>query len=36
VRIAGTYDRDHAQKVVSASLEDYTELYNETPPTLRF
>ncbi len=36
VFIAGTYGRAHAEKVVSASLEDYKEAYGETPPTLRF
>jgi inorganic pyrophosphatase len=36
VRIAGTYQREHAQHVISASLEDYKEVYAETPPTLRF
>jgi len=36
VVIAGTYGREHAEKVVSASLEDYKEAYGETPPTLRF
>ena len=36
VAIAGTYGREHAERVVTASLEDYKEAYGETPPTLRF
>ncbi len=36
VRIEGTYEREHAQRVITASMEDYKELYAETPPTLRF
>jgi inorganic pyrophosphatase len=36
VVIAGSYERDHAQQVIAAALEDYQEAYGETPPTLRF
>lgn len=36
VEIAGTYGREHAEKVVFASMEDYRDVYGETPPTLRF
>jgi inorganic pyrophosphatase len=36
VRIEATYEREHAQKVIAASLEDYKETFGETPPTLRF
>src|SRR5262245_52089956 len=36
VRIERTYQREHAQAVVLASMEDYKEAYGETPPTLRF
>jgi inorganic pyrophosphatase len=36
VRIERTYEREHAEEVVRASMEDYTEMYAETPPTLRF
>jgi len=36
VRIERTYQREHAQAVVLASMEDYKETYGETPPTLRF
>ena len=36
VDINGTYGREHAEKVVLASMEDYKEAYGETPPTLRF
>lgn len=36
VTIACTYQREHAEAVVTASLEDYKETYGETPPTLRF
>jgi inorganic pyrophosphatase len=36
VSLAGTYPRAHAERVIVASLEDYTEVYGETPPTLRF
>jgi len=36
VRLAGSYAREHAERVIVASQEDYTEVYGETPPTLRF
>ena len=36
VRIERTYEREHAEAVVQASMEDYLETYGETPPTLRF
>ena len=36
VRIERLYQREHAQAVVLASMEDYKETYGETPPTLRF
>jgi inorganic pyrophosphatase len=36
VRIERSYDREHAEAVVRASLEDYKEAYADTPPTLRF
>jgi inorganic pyrophosphatase len=36
VRIERTYEREHAEAVVEASMEDYTETYADTPPTLRF
>jgi len=36
VRIERTYERDHAQAVIQASMEDYKETYADTPPTLRF
>ena len=36
VRIEGTYEREHAQRVIAASMEYYKELCAETPPTLRF
>jgi inorganic pyrophosphatase len=36
VRIEHTYEREHAEAVVQASMEDYTEMYGEMPPTLRF
>jgi inorganic pyrophosphatase len=36
VRIERTYEREHAQAVVLASMEDYKETYADTPPTLRF
>jgi inorganic pyrophosphatase len=36
VSIAGTYAREQAERVIVASQEDYTEVYGETPPTLRF
>ena len=36
VNIVGSYERDHAQQVIAAALEDYQEAYGETPPTLRF
>lgn len=36
VQIVRTYGREHAQRVVAASMEDYKEAYAETPPTLRF
>jgi inorganic pyrophosphatase len=36
VRIERSYDREHAQAVVKAALEDYQEAYADTPPTLRF
>jgi inorganic pyrophosphatase len=36
VRLAGSYSREHAERVIVASQEDYTEVYGETPPTLRF
>jgi inorganic pyrophosphatase len=36
VRLAGSYSHAHAANVITASLEDYTEVYGETPPTLRF
>jgi len=36
VRIERSYEREHAEAVVKASLEDYQEAYADTPPTLRF
>lgn len=36
VRIEKSYDRVHAEAVVLASMEDYTEAYADSPPTLRF
>jgi inorganic pyrophosphatase len=36
VRIECSYEREHAEAVVKASLEDYQEAYADTPPTLRF
>ena len=36
VRLAGSYSHEHAARVITASQEDYTEVYGETPPTLRF
>lgn len=36
VSLAGVYDRDHAMKVLEASMEDYIEAFTEAPPTLRF
>ena len=36
VRIERTYEREHAEAVVLASMEDYKETYADTPPTLRF
>jgi len=36
VRLAGSYGHEHAERVIVASQEDYTEVYGETPPTLRF
>lgn len=36
VSVRQIYDRDHAQKVIAASQEDYLEHYGESPPTLRF
>jgi inorganic pyrophosphatase len=36
VRLAGSYSHVHAARVILASQEDYTEVYGETPPTLRF
>jgi len=36
VRLASSYSREHAGRVIVASQEDYTEVYGETPPTLRF
>jgi inorganic pyrophosphatase len=36
VSIERTYEREHAQRVVTAAMEDYKEVYGDTPPTLRF
>ena len=36
VSVESVYDRDHALKVVAASLEDYQDAFGEAPPTLRF
>ena len=36
VQLTKIYDRDHAHKVIEASMEDYSEAYGEAPPTLRF
>jgi inorganic pyrophosphatase len=36
VTLAGIYDREHAQGVVKASMEDYLDAWGEAPPTLRF
>jgi inorganic pyrophosphatase len=36
VRLAGSYSHAHAARVITASQEDYLEVYGETPPTLRF
>jgi inorganic pyrophosphatase len=36
VSLADSYGRAHAEQVIVASQEDYTEVYGETPPTLRF
>lgn len=36
VRIERTYQREHAEAVVHAAMEDYKETYADTPPTLRF
>jgi len=36
VRIERTYEREHAEAVILASMEDYKETYADTPPTLRF
>jgi inorganic pyrophosphatase len=36
VSVETLYDREHAHKVIEASLEDYIEAYGEAPPTLRF
>jgi len=36
VSIVDVYDREHAWRVVEASIADYTESYELGPPTLRF
>jgi inorganic pyrophosphatase len=36
VRIERTYEREHAEAVVQASMDDYADAYANTPPTLRF
>jgi hypothetical protein len=36
IGLAGAYSREHAERVLVALQEDYTEVYRETPPTLRF
>jgi inorganic pyrophosphatase len=36
VRIESTYEHEHAEAVVQAAMEDYKEMYADTPPTLRF
>jgi inorganic pyrophosphatase len=36
VSVESVYDRQHALRVIEASLEDYGEAYGEAPPTLRF
>lgn len=36
VTVAGLYDREHALKVVQASMEDYAEAYEQAPPSLTF
>src|SRR5262245_45011194 len=36
VSIVDIYDRQHAWRVIEASLADYTESYDMAPPTLRF
>ena len=36
ITLAGAYSREHAERVIVASQDDYTEVYGETPPTLRF
>lgn len=37
VSISGVYDREHAIRVVRASMDDYAEAYESAPPeTLRF
>ncbi|HWO08810.1 MAG TPA: inorganic pyrophosphatase [Polyangiaceae bacterium] len=36
VRIERSYEREHAEAVIAASMEDYKETYADTPPTLRF
>jgi inorganic pyrophosphatase len=36
VSIERTYEREHAQRVITAAMEDYKEVYADSPPTLRF
>jgi inorganic pyrophosphatase len=36
VTLAGIYDREHARRVVKASMEDYLDAWGEAPATLRF
>jgi inorganic pyrophosphatase len=36
VTLAGIYDREHAHRVVKASIEDYVDAWGEPPATLRF
>ena len=36
ISLAGSYSREHAERVIVASQDDYTEVYGETPPPLRF
>jgi inorganic pyrophosphatase len=36
VSLTGNLARQHAERLILAALEDYKEVYGETPPTLRF
>jgi inorganic pyrophosphatase len=36
VSICASLPREHAERLILAALDDYKEVYGETPPTLRF